>query len=376
MKNKIILFLTVILLLSSCKNNVKADYSKGLRLNIQIGGEESYYSARSAFIPSYSSAISSLSVYAIYASTNGLAPVLEFIRAEESDKTIDLSAGYEWKIEICGYGDSLSTLEGLSLTDLVKPLYYGTKTLSVSDDTETIDLEVNPITVVPDSSNLIQGLEAKGKIELTLSFPEASVSGNLTVSCLNSEHSTSDDFGSYEINENPATFNIDADAGLHQLLLKIELNDAKTVFETCDVFCAANLITSADVTINLVPNTDDCSPYSISFMTSDSSSVLDLGYTEEVYSYDADFSTTPGIDSYYLSVEQKPGQKVSVTAVMNGGSNSTDLSFDSSRLNTDLSNGRQTLQFPLYECSNLSQLIVKVSSGSSWKQYTINIISA
>ena len=57
MKNKIILFLTGILLLSSCKNNVKADYSKGLRLNIQIGGEVPYYSARSAFIPSSSSAV-------------------------------------------------------------------------------------------------------------------------------------------------------------------------------------------------------------------------------------------------------------------------------------------------------------------------------
>lgn len=373
MKNKIILFLTGILLLSSCKNNVKADYSKGLRLNIQIGGEESYYSARSAFIPSSSSAISSLSVYAIYASTNGLAPVLEFIWAEESDKTIDLSAGYEWKIEICGYGDSLSTLEGLSLTDLVNPLYYGTKTLSVSDDTETIDLEVNPITVVPDSSNLIQGLDAEGKIELTLSFSEASVSGNLTVSCLNSEHSTSDDFGSYEINENPATFIIEADAGLHQLLLKIELNDAKTVFEACDVFCAANLITSADVTVEVPADNEDCSPYSISFISSDSSSVLDIGYTGDVESYNADFSTTEGTASYYLSVEQKPGQKVSVTAVMDGGSNSTDLSFDSDRLNTDLSNGSQTLQFPLYECSNLSQLIVNVSSGSSSKQYIINI---
>lgn len=375
MKNKIILFLAGILLLSSCKNNVKADYSKGLRLNIQIGGEESYYSARSAFIPSYSSAISSLSVYAIYASTNGLAPVLEFLRAEESDKTIDLSAGYEWKIEICGYGDSLSTLEGLSLTDLVNPLYYGTKTLSVSDDTETIDLKVNPITVVPDSSNLIQGLDAKGKIALTLSFSEASVSGNLTVSCLNSEHSTSDDFGSYEITENPATFYIEAEAGLHQLLLKIELNDAKKVFETCDVFCAANLITSADVTVAVSAANEDCSPYSISFISSDSSSDLDIGYTEGVYSYDADFSTT-GTASYYLSVEQKPGQKVSVTAVMDGGSNSTDLSFDPDRLDTDLSSGRQTLQFPLYECSNLSQLIVKVSSGSSWKEYIINIISA
>lgn len=376
MKNKIILFLAGILLLSSCKNNVKADYSKGLRLNIQIGGEESYYSARSAFIPSYSSAISSLSVYAIYASTNGLAPVLEFIRAEESDKTIDLSAGYEWKIEICGYGDSLSTLEGLSLTDLVNPLYYGTKTLSISDDTETIDLEVNPITVVPDSSNLIQGLDAKGKIELKLSFSEASVSGNLTVSCLNSEHSTSDDFGSYEINENPATFNIDADAGLHQLLLKIELNDAKTVFETCDVFCAANLTTSADVNVEVLADNEDCSPYSISFISStDPSSVLDIGYTEDVDSYNADFSTT-GTASYYLSVEQKPGQKVSVTAVMDGGSNSTDLSFDPDRLDTDLSSGRQTLQFPLYGCSNLSQLIVKVSCGSSSKEYTINIISA
>ena len=376
MKNKIILFLTGILLLSSCKNNVKADYSKGLRLNIQIGGEVPYYSARSAFIPSYSSAISSLSVYAIYASTNGLAPVLEFIRAEESDKTIDLSAGYEWKIEICGYGDSLSTLEGLSLTDLVKPLYYGTKTLSVSDDTETIDLEVNPITVVPDSSNLIQGLDAKGKIALTLSFSEASVSGNLTVSCLNSEHSTSEDFGSYEINENPATFNIDAEAGLHQLLLKIGLDGAKTVFETCDVFCAANLITSADVNVEVLANNEDCSPYSISFMPSDSSPVLDIGYTEDVYSYNADFSTTPGTSSYYLSVEQKPGQKVSVTAVMDGGSNSTDLSFDPDRLDTDLSSGRQTLQFPLSVCSNLSQLIVNVSSGSSSKEYTINIISA
>ena len=374
MKNKIILFLTVILLLSSCKNNVKADYSKGLRLNIQIGGEESYYSARSAFIPSYSSAISSLSVYAIYASTNGLAPVLEFIRAEESDKTIDLSAGYEWKIEICGYGDSLSTLEGLSLTDLVKPLYYGTKTISVSDDTETIDLEVNPITVVPDSSNLIQGLDAKGKIELKLSFSEASVSGNLTVSCLNSEHSTSDDFGSYEINENPATFYINAEAGLHQLLLKIELNDAKTVFETCDVFCAANLITSADVNVSVSADNEDCTPNTIVFVSStDSSSDLDIGYTEGVYSYDADFSTTPGTASYYLSVEQKLGQKVSVTAVMDGGSNSTDLSFDPDRLDTDLSSGRQTLQFPLSVCSNLSQLIVKVSCGSSSKEYTINI---
>ena len=374
MKNKIILFLTGILLLSSCKNNVKADYSKGLRLNIQIVGEESYYSARSAFIPSYSSAISSLSVYAIYASTNGLAPVSEIIWAEESDKTIDLSAGYEWKIEICGYGDSLSTLEGLSLTDLVNPLYYGTKTLSVSDDTETIDLEVNPITVVPDSSNLIQGLDAKGKIELTLSFLEASVSGSLTVSCLNSEHSTSDDFGSYEINENPATFNIDAEAGLHQLLLKIGLDGAKKVFETCDVFCAANLTTSADVNVAVSAANEDCSPYSISFISSDSSSVLDIGYTGEVESYNADFSTT-STTSYYLSVEQKPGQKVSVTAVMDGGSNSTDLSFDPDRLNTDLSSGRQTLQFPLSECSNLTQLIVKVSSGSSSKEYIINIIS-
>ncbi|MCR5285454.1 MAG: hypothetical protein K6D95_07640 [Treponema sp.] len=372
MKNKIILFLTGILLFSSCKNNVKADYSKGLRLNIQIGGEESYYSARAAFIPSSSSAISSLSVYAIYASTNGLAPVSEIIWAEESDKIIDLAAGYEWNIEICGYGDSLSTLEGLSLTDLVNPLYYGTKTLSVSDDTETIDLEVNPITVVPDSSNLIQGLEAKGKIELKLSFSEASVSGNLTVSCLNSEHSTSEDFGSYEINENPATFYIEAEAGLHQLLLKIELNDAKTVLETCDVFCAANLITSADVTVAVSADNEDCTPNTIVFISSDSSSVLDIGYTEGVYSYNADFSTTPGIASYYLSIEQKLGQKVSVTAVMDDGSN-TDISFDPDRLNTDLSNGRQTLQFPLSVCSNLSQLIVKVSSGSSSKEYIINI---
>jgi hypothetical protein len=375
MKNKIILFLIGILLLSSCKNNVKADYSKGLRLNIQIGGEESYYSARSAFIPSASSALSSLSVYAIYASTNGLTPVLEFIRAEESDKTIDLSSGYEWKIEICGYGDSLSTLEGLSLTDLVKPLYYGTKTLSVSDDTETIDLEVNPITVVPDSSNLIQGLDAKGKIELKLSFSEASVSGNLTVSCLNSEHSDSDDFGTFEITENPATFYIEAEAGLHQLLLKIGLDDAKTVFETCDVFCAANLITSADVNVEVLANNEDCSPNTIVFISSDPSSVLDIGYTEGVESYNADFSTTPGIDSYYLYVEQKLGQKVSVTAVMDDGS-TTDISFDPARLNTDISNGRQTLQFPLYEYSYLSKLIVKVSSGSSSKEYTINIISA